>query len=178
MRAGWNVGGTDGNMAITRNITATYRGPGRVVARILAGERREDRVLYFLIAACVVIFVAQAPYQSREAFLDEAVPLQARLYWSAFLWIFIFPLVMYAIAALVWLVSRILPRAPSGYEIRVALFWALLATSPLILLLGLTAGLIGPGAALQGAALVWCAVFSWFWIAGTLAARKGEGQDI
>ncbi|MFL4471098.1 YIP1 family protein [Tateyamaria armeniaca] len=161
-------------MAITRNITATYRGPGRVVARILDGPRREDSVLYFLIAACVVIFIAQTPYQSREAHLDDSVPFQARLYWSAFLWIFLFPLLMYGVAGLVWLVSRVMPRAPSGYEIRVALFWALLASTPIVLLLGLTAGMVGPGPALQAVALLWCAVFLWFWVAGTLAARNTE----
>lgn len=164
-------------MAITRNIAATYRGPGRVVSRILDGEAREDRVLYFLIAACGVIFVAQAPYQAREAHLDETVPLQARLYWSAFLWIFIFPLVMYAIAALVWLVSRVMPAAPTGYEIRVALFWALLASTPIILLLGLMAGFVGPGPALQLIAILWCVVFAWFWIAGTFAARAARRID-
>lgn len=164
-------------MAITRNIAASYRGPGRVVARILAGEAREDRVLYFLIAACAVIFIAQAPYQAREAFLDEEVPLQARLYWSAFLWIFIFPLVMYGVAAFVWLISRIIPGAPTGYEIRVALFWSLLASTPVILLLGLTAGFVGPGPALQLVAVLWCVVFAWFWIAGTLAARAARGKD-
>ena len=164
-------------MAITRNITATYRGPGRVVDRILADQVREDRVLYFLITACVVIFIAQAPYQSREAHLDDTVPFQARLYWSAFLWIFIFPLLMYALAGLVWLISRVMPRAPSGYEIRVALFWALLASTPIVLLLGLTAGLVGPGPALQSVALLWCAVFLWFWVAGTLAARRSERHN-
>jgi len=163
-------------MAITGNITATYRGPGKVVSRILQGPRREDSVLFFLIAACVVIFIAQTPYQSREAYLDDTVPFQARLYWSAFLWIFIFPLVMYGVAGLVWLVSRVMPRAPSGYEIRVALFWALLASTPVILLLGLTAGMIGPGPALQGVALLWSGVFLWFWVAGTLAARNTERQ--
>lgn len=165
-------------MAITRNITATYRGPGRVVARILGGDLREDRVLYFLMTACAVIFVAQTPYQAREAHLDDSVPLQARMYWSAFLWIFLFPLLMYMVAALVWLVSRVVPRAPSGYEIRVALFWALLASSPVILLVGLTAGLVGPGPALQGLGLLWCAVFLWFWIAGILTARRARGQSV
>lgn len=165
-------------MSVTRNITASYRGPGRVVSRILAGEPREDRVLYFLIAACVVIFIAQAPYQSREAHLDESTPLQARLYWSAFLWIFIVPLLMYGVAAAVWLFSRVIPNAPSGYEIRVALFWALLATSPIVLLLGLTAGFVGPGPALQAVALLWCVVFAWFSIAGLVAARTIKGQDI
>ena len=163
-------------MAITRNITATYRGPGRVVSRILDGTRREDSVLYFLIGACVVIFIAQAPYQSREAYLDDSVPFQARLYWSAFLWIFLFPLVMYGVAAIIWLITRVLPGAPSGYGIRVALFWALLASTPVLLLLGLTAGMVGPGPALQVVALLWCGVFLWFWIAGTWAARTQKGQ--
>lgn len=163
-------------MAITRNIAATYRGPGRVVSRILDGEAREDRVLYFLIAACVVIFVAQTPYQAREAFLDPDVPLQARLYWSAFLWIFIVPLLMYAVAGLIWVVSRVIPRAPSGYQIRVALFWALLASTPVVLLLGLTAGFIGPGVELRAIGLLWCAVFAWFWIAGTCASRTVHGS--
>lgn len=163
-------------MALTRNIAASYRGPGRVVSAILDAEAREDRVLYILLTACAVIFVAQAPFQAREAHLDESVPLQARLYWSAFLWIFLFPLVMYAIAAIVWLVSRVTPNPPSGYDIRAVLFWSLLATSPIILLLGLTAGIVGPGPALQAIALVWCLVFAWFWIAGTLAARRIKGH--
>lgn len=163
-------------MALTRNIAATYRGPGRVVAEILDGQTREDRMFYILLTACAVIFVAQAPYQAREAHLDETVPLLARLYWSAFLWIFIFPLLMYAIAAIVWLVSRVMPRAPSGYEIRTALFWALLASSPIVLMLGLTAGIIGPSPALQALSVLWCGIFSWFWIAGTLAARTIKGQ--
>jgi len=164
-------------MAVTRNIAATYRGPGRVVARILDGAPREDRVLHFLIIASVVIFVAQTPYQSREAFLDDEVPLQARMYWSAFLWVFIFPLLMYGLAGLLWLVSRVMPGAPSGYRIRVALFWALLASTPVVLLLGLTAGLVGPGPALQGVALLWLGVFLWFWIAGTLASRNVKGDS-
>ncbi|MEO9682208.1 MAG: YIP1 family protein [Tateyamaria sp.] len=162
-------------MALTRNIAATYRGPGRVVSAILNGEAREDRLLYILLTACAVIFVAQAPYQAREAHLDETVPLQARLYWSAFLWIFLFPLVMYVIAAFVWLVNRVVPSPPSGHDIRAVLFWSLLASSPIILLLGLTAGMIGPGPALQSIALLWCLVFAWFWIAGTLAARRIRG---
>lgn len=161
-------------MAITRNIAATYRGPGPVVARILSGDIREDRVLYFLIAACVVIFVAQAPYQSREAFLDPTVPLQARLYWSAFLWIFIFPLLMYGVAGLIWVVSRVMPRPPTGYKIRVSLFWALLASTPVVLLLGLTAGFVGPGLELKIVGIVWCAVFFWFWIGGSIAQERVE----
>ena len=163
-------------MALTRNIAATYRGPGRVVSAILEGEAREDRILYILLTACAVIFVAQAPYQAREAHLDESVPLQARLYWSAFLWIFLFPLVMYMIAAIVWLVSRVIPSPPTGYDIRAVLFWSLLASTPVILLLGLTAGIIGSGPALQAIALLWCLVFAWFWIAGTFAARRNKRQ--
>jgi len=75
-------------MSVTTDIRASYRGPGRVVARLLAQGRREGFALNILLFACIVMFIAQAPYQAREAHFDSDVPLMARLYWSAFLWIF------------------------------------------------------------------------------------------
>ena len=61
----------------------------------------------------------------------------------------------------------------SAYGARLALFWALLASSPLILLHGLTAGFIGPGLELQIVGLLWCVIFFWFWIGGSLAQERG-----
>ena len=57
---------------------------------------------------------------------------------------------------------------------RSPLFWALLASSPLMLLHGLVAGFIGPGIQLQSVGLVWLAVFLWFWIRGLIAAEGGQ----
>lgn len=159
-------------MSVTTDIKASYRGPGRVVTRLLEQGRREAFALNILIFACIVMFIAQAPYQSREAHFDPDVPLMARMYWSAFLWIFIVPLMLYVFAALIYGLARLTGRPITGYGIRLSLFWALLATSPVILLLGLTAAFIGPSSALQLVALLWIINVLWFWIAGMRAAES------
>ena len=48
-------------MSLTTDIVATYRGPRRVIRRLLEGGEQEARALMFLIVACVLIFVAQWP---------------------------------------------------------------------------------------------------------------------
>lgn len=161
-------------MALTQDIMATYKGPGRVVARFLAQGRNEVRALLFLLIAGGLMFVASAPYQAREAQLDPEIPLIARLYWSAFLSVFILPILVYLFAIVVWGVSRIARRQITGYEIRFTLIWALLASTPVLLLTGLTAAFIGPGIQLQLLGLVWFAVFGCFWAAGLLRA-DGSG---
>mgnify|MGYP003636178703 FL=1 len=157
-------------MALTQDIAATYRGPGRVFARFLAQGRNEVRALLFVLIAGVLMFVASAPFQARMAQLDPEVPLQARLYWSAFFFIFIVPLLVYLFAALVWALARIARRQITGYQIRFTLVWALVALTPVTLLLGLTAAFIGQGVQVQLVGLVWLAVFLWFWISGLLTA--------
>ncbi|WP_390914767.1 YIP1 family protein [Pseudosulfitobacter sp. SM2401] len=158
-------------MSVTSDIKASYRGPGRVVTRLLGQGRREAFALNILIFACIVFFVAQAPYQSREAHLNTDVPLMARMYWSAFLWIFIVPLVLYAFAALIHGLARLAGRPITGYGIRLSMFWALLASAPMTLLLGLTAAFMGESSALQLVALLWLINVLWFWIAGMRAAE-------
>ena len=59
-------------MAVTRDIVATYRGPGRVVARLLAMGQREDRALAFVMGFCVIAFVAQLPALARRALRQAA----------------------------------------------------------------------------------------------------------
>lgn len=159
-------------MPVTRDIAATYRGPRKVMQRLLDMGQREDRALIFVMAACVLIFVAQTPYQAREAYLAPEGPLSVRLYWSAFLWIFIMPLLFYAVAAGIWILSRVARRKISGYAIRLTLFWSILATAPIILLAGLTAGFIGPGLELKIIGLIWLGCFLWFWLAGLWQAER------
>jgi hypothetical protein len=161
-------------MSVTADIRASYRGPGRVVARLLGQGRREGFALNILLFACIVVFIAQAPYQSREAHFNPDVPLMARMYWSAFLWIFLVPLFLYAFAALVHGLARLAGRNLTGYGIRLSLFWALLASSPVILLLGLIAAFIGPGPGLQLVGMIWLVNVLWFWIAGMRAAESTD----
>lgn len=158
-------------MALTQDIIATYKGPQRVQSRFLAQGRNEVRALLFLLIAGMLMFVAATPYQARVAALDPQVPLIARLYWSAFFAIFMMPILVYAFAALVWVLARIARRAITGFEIRFTLIWALLASAPVLLLLGLTAGFIGAGVQVQLISLLWLIVFLWFWISGLISAE-------
>ncbi len=157
-------------MALTQDIMATYKGPGRVVARFLAQGRNEVRGLLFLLIAGMLMFVASTPFQAREAQMDPDVPLAARIYWSAFLYIFMMPILVYLFSFVIWCLARIARRQVTGFEIRFTLIWALLASTPILLLMGLTAGFIGPGLQLQILGYIWIAVFGWFWAAGLLTA--------
>lgn len=159
-------------MTVTSDITATWRGPGRVFARLLEDGRQERRALTFVLGACLMFFVAQAPFQAREAHLDPSGPLAVRLYWSGFFWIMLMPLVFYALAALLWVLARLTGRRIGGYGIRLSLFWALLASSPAALLSGLVAAFIGPGRELSLVGAVWLGAFLWFLVAGLIRAER------
>ncbi len=158
-------------MAVTRDITATYRGPGRVVRRLLEMGQREDRALAILMAGCVLVFIAQLPRLSREAHLTGQ-ELNMLLGASLLAWVIIAPLLMYCIAALSHLVARLIGGKGGWYGARLALFWALLASGPVLLLHGLVAGFVGPGPARDGVGLLWLGVFLWFWIAGLRQAER------
>ncbi|GGX62848.1 hypothetical protein GCM10007385_34970 [Tateyamaria omphalii] len=158
-------------MAITQNITATYRGPGRVVRRLLELGQREDRALAYLMASCALVFIAQLPRLAREAHLTGQ-DLNMLMGASLMAWIFVAPLLFYVIAFAARGVGRILRGQGTSYGARLALFWALLASSPLILLHGLIAGFVGPGIQLQTVGLIWFMVFMWFWIGGSIAQER------
>jgi len=167
-------------MAVTSDIVASYKGPGRVVARLLAMGQREDRALAILMAACIVIFVAQWPKLARQAHMDPSIELQMLLGASLLAWVMIAPLLMYVIAFVSHLISRAARGRGTGYGARIALFWALLASSPLILLHGMVAGFIGNGPALSGVGILWLVFFLWFWISGLRQAEwppEQKGQE-
>lgn len=160
-------------MSALTDIAATYRGPGRVVRRLLGRGQREDRALAMLMSACALVFVAQWPRLAREAHLSGE-ELNPMLGGSLLAWIIIMPLVLYLLAALAHICARLLGGRGSFYGARLALFWALLAAAPLVLLHGLVAGFIGPGPQLTVVGVLWCAVFLWFWISGMVAAERRE----
>jgi Yip1 domain len=159
-------------MALTRDILATYRGPGRVVRRLLDMGQRDDRALMFLMLACGIVFVAQLPRLSREAELTGQ-ELNMLLGASLMAWLAIAPLLLYVLAGLSYLVMRLFGGGKGGaFGARLALFWALLAASPLMLLNGLVAGLIGPGPQLQAIGLIWLVIFLWFWLSGLRETQR------
>jgi hypothetical protein len=153
-------------MSVVLDILRTYRAPRDVQARRIAAGPREDRALAILLAACALIFVAQWPRLSREAFLDPSIGLDARMAGALFAWILIMPLVFYALSIILTLILRV-----PGHAVRMALFWALLASTPLWLLAGLLAGFApGPGFGLVSAAALLAVVV--FAAAGLMTARR------
>ncbi|WP_317054525.1 MULTISPECIES: YIP1 family protein [Roseovarius] len=159
-------------MPVTTDIVATYRGPRTVFRRLLDMGENEGRALAILMAGCAVFFVAQWPALSREAHLTDQ-ELNPLLGGSLMAWIFIAPLIFYAIAFVSQFVLRAMGGAVTGFATRLALFWAFLAASPLKLLHGLVAGFIGPGQALTIVGAIWLAVFLWFWVSNLREAGWG-----
>mgnify|MGYP001795058669 CR=1 FL=1 len=150
-------------MPVTTDIVASYRGPRRVMRRILELGTNEGRALAVLMAGCAVFFIADWPKLDRDAPIagDERQPI---LGGSLMGWIFIAPLIFYVFAWLSQLVIRLFGGNATGFSARMALFWAFLAASPLKLFHGLVAGFIGPGPVLNGVGALWLLVFLWFWV--------------
>ena len=161
-------------MSVLRDIGRSYRGPQPVVARHLATGAREDRALVILMAACLAFFISSWPRLARIAHL-EGQELNPLLGGALLGWIFMAPLAFYVLSWGVGLVLGALGWKGGGYGSRIALFWALLASSPLVLINGLVAGFAGPGLALSVIGLVWLMVFAWFWISGLMQAGKTAG---
>lgn len=130
-------------MAITSDILRSYRAPGEVVGRLARVDRREGRLLFYLMLASALIFVAQWPRLARAAQLDDSVPFQGHMTGALFALMFVFPLVAYAVAGAMGLLTGLIWRGTQGYDVRLALFWSLLAVSPLMLLHGLVQGILG-----------------------------------
>lgn len=152
-------------MSVTTDIPATYKGPRRVYARLLAMGVREDRLLVFLISGCVLAFVAQMPKLARDAHLTGQ-ELNMLLGGALLGVVFIAPLLLYTLALLTHWVARLAGGQGEAYRARLALFWAFLAASPLMLLNGLVAGFIGPGPSLTLVGVLWFVFFLWFWVSG------------
>ncbi len=158
-------------MALTTDIIASYRRPGAVILRRTSGAVREDRALVTVMLACALVFIAQWPRLSREAFVSGE-DFDALLGGALLGWLFIMPLALYAIAGLSHVAARMVGGHATWFEARMALFWALLAASPLWLLWGLMAGFAGAGPALDIVGLIAFGAFMVIWIIGLWAVER------
>ena len=150
-------------MPVTTDIVASYRGPRKVMRRLISLGEHEGRARAILMAGCIITFVGQWPRLARQAHLDE-VELQPLLGGALMGWIFIAPLVFYLLAFLAYLVCRAFGSDGSGFHARLAMFWAFLAASPLILLRGLVSGFIGSGPGQTAIGAIGMGVCLWFWL--------------
>ncbi|ARE41691.1 hypothetical protein RGUI_3550 [Rhodovulum sp. P5] len=162
-------------LAVTRDIAATWRAPRATIRRLLQAGPREDRAIVYLMVACFLIFIAQWPRLARESFLHPEIPLEARLGGALMAWMFLMPLFFYGFAAFSHLLARMLGGKGTWFGARLALFWALLAVSPVWLLHGLVAGFIGGGMALSLVATVLAVAFLAIWLL-SLAEAEAFGR--
>ncbi|MEO1703747.1 MAG: YIP1 family protein [Pseudomonadota bacterium] len=159
-------------MPVTRDIVQTYRRPRSVMRRLLDAGQREDRAIAILLGGCFMLFVASWPRLAREAEVTGSDLTQDMAY-ALFATVFILPLVLYGIAALSHLLLKPFGVKGTWYGARLAFFWALLASSPLTLLWGLTHGFIGPGVQTQVTGALWFVVFLLFWSINLREAERG-----
>lgn len=159
-------------MTVTHDLVATWRAPRAALRRHLARGQSEPFAFALLLVFLVLAFVSQWPLASREAYLAGEPSAAPRIMARAFAVLATIPL-WYGLAALSHLVARALGGVGTWYGARIALFWALATVGPLMLLQGLVAGMIGPGAALWAVMAGVGLAFLWLWLTMLHEAERG-----
>lgn len=135
------------------------------MAQHLANGAGEARGLAWLMVACLLLFIAQLPQLSRQAFLAPDGPPFDALAGGAFLGtVLMAPLLFYGLAALSHLASRAFGGQGNWLDARLALFWGLLAATPVVLFRGLVAAFVGPGLSLTLVSVAAFAAFLFIWL--------------
>lgn len=159
-------------MTVTTDLFVTWHSPREVIRRHLARGVSEPFAFSLLLIFLTLAFVAQWPVAAREAFLANEPSATPRILARAFAVLSTIPL-WYGLAAVGRLVARAFGGKGSWYGARLALFWALATVSPLMLLQGMVAGMIGPGpAGLVLSAAIGLA-FLWLWLTMMHEAERG-----
>jgi hypothetical protein len=163
-------------MAVTTDIANMYRRPKAVVQRILSQGNREEFALVILMGACLIICFAQLPRLARISYL-EGGSLERDLIYVFFVWMMIAPLMLYGVAAISHIIAKVFRGRGTWLGSRLALFWALLAAAPVMILWGLVAGFIGPSPALSISGALWLAAFLLFWGLGMKLAEWPNSES-
>ena len=152
-------------MSLLGNILKSYSRPRAVIEEFMDDGVREDRALGFLAGGCVITFIAQWPPLARQAYI-EGQELDMLMGAALYGWIFLAPLLFYILAGLVQFVGYLLGSTRSGVQTRTVIFWAFLATAPLLLVVGVIEGFLGPSAMKTFVEVIWLASFIWFVVVG------------
>lgn len=158
-------------MPVTTDIVQSWRRPRSVMQSHLARGRSEPWAFSLLVAFMVVAFVAQWPGASRNAFYTPEMPISAQMF-AIGMGILAFIPVWYLLAAMGHWLARAMGGRGDHYRARLALFWALVTISPLMLLVGLVKGMIGPGPGLTAVTVVTGVAFLGFWILNLIEAER------
>lgn len=158
-------------MSVTRDIVQSWRTPRVVIRRHLAQPASEPFAFSLLIAFLILAFVALWPGAARDAVEAGNTPLSPRLLAVGLALLATIPL-WYGVAAISHLIARALGGRGTFYRARLALFMALLAASPLMLLHGLSLGMMGAGAQANLVGAIAGAGFFTLWIIMLTVAER------
>lgn len=162
-------------MSVIHDVVTSYRAPRTVFRRRVGTEQREDRALAVLLFSCILVFIAQMPRLARQAH-ETGEELNMLMGATLLAWVFIMPLILYAVGTLTHVAARMFGGKGSSYAARFALFWALLCAAPLWLLWGVVAGFMGPGVQLSVVGLIALLAFLMFWSINLREAERGTTQ--
>ncbi|MCF8486220.1 MAG: YIP1 family protein [Rhodobacteraceae bacterium] len=158
-------------MAVTSDIIESWWQPRAVLRRHLGRGQSEAFAFSLLFVFLLMAFVAQWPVAAREAFAAGEPSALPRMLALGFAVLATIP-IWYGLAA----ASRLLARAMGGkgawYGARMALFAALVAISPLMLLQGLVAAMVGPGAGLVAIRVAVGLGFLYIWTSMLIEAER------
>jgi hypothetical protein len=68
--------------------------------------------------------------------------------------------------------TRAIKAQADFYSARLALFWALLSSTPAVILAGMVKGFIGPGPAHTAVGVIWLVIFLWILINSLFEAER------
>tara|TARA_B100000927_G_scaffold204402_1_gene165812 strand:+ start:663 stop:1139 length:477 start_codon:yes stop_codon:yes gene_type:complete len=152
-------------MSVVTNISKTYYKPIQTYSKMFAAGPSEKENLAYLVGGCVISFVAQWPAQSRQAFINQQ-PVNELMGAILLSNLFLLPLIFYLVSAVIFIFAKIFRSAISGMELRLIIFWAYLATTPVLLLVGLVEGFFGKSYQYFAVAGLWFLVFLAFIYSG------------
>ena len=167
-------------MSISNDVFRAWVRPRAVMRRLLDAGERENRALAILMAGCLLIFVAQWPRLVR---LSEGIDLPAGaevqelsqlIAYSLVSWLIVWPLIFYIAAGITRILTRVVRGKGTGYGARLAMFWAVLASTPAALLYGLLAGFNGETLGTQAVGAVWLVGFVWIWVQSLRESESGK----
>jgi len=167
-------------MSISNDVFRAWGRPRTVMRRLLNAGERENRALAILMAGCLLIFVAQWPRLVR---LSEGIDLPAGaevqelsqlIAYSLVSWLIVWPLIFYIAAGITRILARVVRGKGTGYGARLAMFWAVLASTPAALLYGLLAGFNGETLGTQAVGAVWLVGFVWIWVQSLRESESGN----
>ena len=162
-------------MSVTTDIVQAWRHPKAVIWQHLRRPKSEPFAFSLLVAFLLLAFVSLWPFLSRQTVLQPEVPMVQRLVAAGLALLAMIPF-WYLLAAISHWIGKARGGQGSYYAARLALFSALLAVTPGLLLQGLVAGMIGPGTQANLVAGLVGLGFLWIWLSMLQEVGRGDAS--